>query len=197
LEAYLAAVHINAALPASWRALEILFKSAGRTADAANASAHVAKLASLPPAVVTASALYADGDTHLAEQLIREFLLAHPDDVEGVRLLARIGMRMEILDDAEFLLESVLELAPNYHLARYDYVQVLLKRHKHTRALEEANKLLKVDPRNVSYRTVHANVCVALGSYDQALKSYRELLADAPQNSGIHLSIAHASKTLG
>jgi tetratricopeptide (TPR) repeat protein len=197
LEAYFAAVNINVALPASWKALEILFRSFGRSADAAAAAAHVAKLASLPPPVVTATALFADGETQAAELVIREFLRAHPNDIEAMRLLAQIGMKLDVYDDAEFLLESVLVFASDYTLARYDYVQVLLKRHKSVKALEEAKKLLQVDPGNRNYRTIYATACVALGSFDQALATYRELLIDAPNAAGIHLSIAHVLKTLG
>ncbi len=51
-----------------------------------------------------------------------------------MRLLAQIGMKLDVADDAEFLLENVLALAPDYHAARYEYAVALLKRHKHVRA---------------------------------------------------------------
>jgi tetratricopeptide (TPR) repeat protein len=152
VEAYLTAVNINAALPASWRALEVLFRSAGRSADATNAAAHVAKLASLAPSVVTATGLFTDGEVSAAEQLIREYLRVHPRDIEAMRLLAKIGMKLDVLDDAELLLEGLLALAPDYHAARYDYAMVLSRRHKHARALEELDRLLKIDPAGRAYR---------------------------------------------
>jgi len=197
IEAYLAAVNINVALPASWKALELLFGSAGRAEEAKMAADHVAKLASLPQVVVTARSLFADGDIGMAERIIREYLIAHPNDIEAMRLLAQIGMRLDVYDDAEFLLESVLVFAPDYHLARHDYIEVLLKRHKSLKALEEAQKLLKVDPDNRSYRTIYAGACVSLGAYDRALAAYQDLLAATPRAPGIHLSIAHVLKTLG
>ena len=55
IQAFLRAVNINPALPASWNALKILFKMTGRTADADLAGQHVAKLASLPAEVITAT----------------------------------------------------------------------------------------------------------------------------------------------
>jgi tetratricopeptide (TPR) repeat protein len=196
-EAYMAAVAINVALPASWKALEVLFRSAGKNVDAGNAAAHVQKLASLPPAVVAATGLKADGEIHAAEQLIRAHLKSHPDDVEGMRLLAQIGVELDVLDDAEFLLESALVFAPDYQLARSEYVDVLLKRHKNQKALEEAAKLCASDPDNRNHRTLYATACVSLGRYEEALRLYRELLVEAPRAAGIHLSIAHALKTLG
>ncbi len=197
LDAFLKAVHLNAALPGSWKALEILFQSAGRLEDAALAAQHVAKLAELPPAVVTASSMFADGEIHEAERVIRQFLLTHGNHVEAMRLLAQIGMKLDILDDAEFLLESLLVFDPDYHLARYDYVRVLLQRHRHRKALEECGILLRADPGNRDYRAAYASACVALSDYDEAIRVYRELVAETPKAAEIHLSIAHALKTLG
>jgi uncharacterized protein HemY len=100
LDAYLHAVNLNAALPASWRALEILFRASGRTEESQTAASHVTKLKSLAPAVVMASSMFADGETHAAEQIIRDFLKTSPRDVEAMRLLARIGIARDVLDDA-------------------------------------------------------------------------------------------------
>ena len=197
LEAFLQAVNLNAALPGSWRALQVLFRSAGRLAEAETAGQHVAKLASLPVAVVTASSMFADGETHEAERVIRQHLQTDPTNVEAMRLLARIGMKLDVLDDAEFLLESLLVFAPDYHLARYDYVRVLLQRHRNVKALEQAKRLLEAAPDNRDYRAVYASACLALADYDEAIRIYRELAAETPGAADLHLSIGHALKTLG
>ena len=197
LHAYLQAVNINPALPASWHALSILYRAAGRAPEAETASSHVAKLKSLAPAVVTATSMFADGEIHEAERIIRQHLKARPKDVEAMRLLARIGMKLDILDDAEFLLESVLEFSPNYHPARHDYVRVLLQRHRNARALEEAKTLLRAEPSNRDYRAVYATACLALADYDEAITTYRGLLTEAPDAADLHLSVGHALKTLG
>ncbi len=197
LEAYLQAVNLNAALPASWKALQILFRSARQPDEAKTAASHVAKLASLPAAVVTASSLFADGEVHEAERVIRQFLQTHDTDVEAMRLLARIGMKLDVLDDAEFLLESVLTFAPSYHLARYDYVRVLLQQHQHQKSLDQSRILLQAEPDNRDYRAVYASACLSLADYDEALRTYRELVAQTPASADLHLSIGHALKTLG
>ena len=69
IEAFLRAVNINPALPASWKALQVLFQMTGRTAEAGTAAEHIAQLARLPPEVVTASAMFADGEIFPAERL--------------------------------------------------------------------------------------------------------------------------------
>jgi len=195
--AYRQAVFRNHALVASWRALSELLRTLGEISEAETAAAHVQTLARLPAEVVTATSMVAEGDLPPAEQLIRQYLLKHPTDTEAMRLLAQIGVKLDVLDDAEFLLESVLSFAPDYHAARYDYVNVLSERHRYTRALAEAEKLLAAGPGNVLFRTAHANVCVGLGRYEEALQTFRELLPISAQPADLHLSIAHALKTLG
>jgi tetratricopeptide (TPR) repeat protein len=196
VEAFERAVRMSPALTASWRSLQTLYRIQGREAEAANADAQVKDLAALPPPIVTAFNMYADGEIFDAEQTVRQYLLAHGDHVEGMRLLAKIGLDLDVTDDAEILLARVLELAPQHREARYEYAIVLLKRHKHVRAREEMEKLLALDPDNRMYRTTHVTVCIGFGDY-QALPRYRELLVETPNDPELHLSIAHALKTLG
>ena len=197
IEAYLRAVNLNHTLVGSWNALQDLYGALGEATQAETAAAHVSKLASLPPAIVGATNLLSEGEVYAAEHMVRQFLLGKPDDVEGMRLLAKIGVKLEVLDDADFLLESVLLLAPDYHVARFEYASVLLQRHKHERALTEVKKLLSVDPANRMYRTLYGDVCVGLGDQEEALRVYGELSQAAPQARDLRLSIAHTLKTLG
>jgi tetratricopeptide (TPR) repeat protein len=197
IEAFLHAVNLNPWLPASWNALALLLRMAGRPAEADHAAGQVAKLSALPVEIVTAFSMFADGEIYEAERVVRQYLLAHGNHIEGMRLLAKIGMKLDVADDAELLLENVLRLAPDYQAARYEYALVLLQRHKHLRAREEMETLLKVDPGNRVYRTTHATVCTGLGDHRRALRLYREILAETPQDAQLHLSVAHALKTLG
>ncbi|HXZ60532.1 MAG TPA: sulfotransferase [Steroidobacteraceae bacterium] len=195
--ALLQAVQINPALPASWSMLEGLYRLTGQTGNAATAADHVAMLRKLPPEVVTATGLFSDGELGAAEQLIRAFLLKHGHHVEAMRLLARIGIERDVLDDAQRLFEGVLELAPDYAAARADYVRVLNERHLYPQAQREADKLLAADPANRDLRVLYALTCVGLGQHERAIGLYRELLAGAAQPADLHLSIAHSLKTLG
>jgi tetratricopeptide (TPR) repeat protein len=197
ISAFLRAVNLNAALPASWRTLETLYRMTGDAENAATAAAHVATLAQLPAEVVTATGMFSDGELVLAEGVVRTYLLKHGNHVEAMRLLARIGLAQDVLDDAETLLEAVLAVAPDYRAARYDYVVALLRRHRHGCAIAELDKLLQLDPSNRVYRTTYAAAVVGLGDHERALRIYRELLADAPQTADLHLSLAHSLKTLG
>jgi tetratricopeptide (TPR) repeat protein len=197
IAAFTQAVALNGSLPASWRALQGLYGITRQKSQAEHAAQQLANLEALPREIVTAFSMYADGEIHEAERVVREYLLAHGNHVEGMRLLARIGMQLDVVDDAEFLLESVLMITPGYDAARYEYTLALLQRHKHVRAREEMEKLLKIDPDNRVYRTTYATICSGFGNYEQALPLYEELLAETPHDCELHLSIAHALKTLG
>jgi tetratricopeptide (TPR) repeat protein len=197
IEAFLRGVNINPALPASWSMLEGLYKLSGAPGNAATAAGHVASLSRLPAEVVQASSLFSDGELTLAENMIRAYLLQHGNHVEAMRLLARIGIERDVLDDAELLLEAVLHLAPDYRAARFDYARALVERHKYLRAREELETLLKLEPQNRQYLTLYATACVGLGEHEKAVALYRGLLAAAPGAADLQLSIAHSLKTLG
>ena len=197
IDALLRAVNINPALPTSWRMLKGLYRLTGELENAATAAAHVATLKNLPPEVVTATSLFSDGDLLPAEQIVRAFLLRHGDHLEAMRLLARIGLARDVLDDAELLLEAVLEIAPQYQAARYDYAQTLIKRQKYVLARVQIAQLLALEPGNFDYRTLAATAAVGLGENDKAIGLYREMAADAPASPDVHLWLAHALKTVG
>jgi predicted Zn-dependent protease len=197
IEAFAHAVRMNPALPASWSMLEGLYRMTGQAAGAAAAAAQVATLKALPPEVVSATALFLDGDLAVAEQRVRAFLQQHGHHVEAMRLLARIGMARGVYDDAELLLEAVLDVTPDYHAARFEYAQALCERHSYQQAHLQAQQLLATEPANRNYRTLYAMTCVGLGQHEHAMRLYRELLPAAAQPAELHLSIAHSLKTLG
>jgi tetratricopeptide (TPR) repeat protein len=191
------AVSLNPSLRASWSTLAGLLRMLGRTAEAERAAQQAAALAAIPPEILTAYALYSDGDIGPAEHLVRHYLQTRGDHVEALRLLAQIGVQLDVTDDAEALLEHAVKLAPEHRVARYEYALVLLKRHKHTHAAREIEHLLALDPNNRAYRTTYATIRTGFGDYTRAIPLYREILAETPNDPELHLSIAHAQKTLG
>src|SRR4029077_12010169 len=103
-----------------------------------------------------------------------------------------IGIERDVLDDAQLLLEGVLDLSPDYHAALFDYAQVLVKRHMYAAAQEQAHKLLSADRSDRNYRTLMAMTYVGLGLHQRAIELYRELLTGATQAADLHLSIEHS-----
>ncbi len=193
-------VNLNPALPMSWKMLDGVYRLIGDTANAMTAAAHVATLAALPPAVVHATALFADGDIKPAENMVRAFLLQHGDHPEAMRLLAKIAVTYDALDDAETLLAGVVTMAPDFHLARLEYVSVLVQRHKHAEALAHITQLRALDAQNIDYRVLAATVAVGLGAHEDTIALYDCLLADVDNpalRADVHLWLGHALKTVG
>jgi tetratricopeptide (TPR) repeat protein len=197
IEGFLRAVNINPALPASWSMLEGLYRMTGDARNCATAAQHVATLKQLPQEVILATSLFSDGELTAAENIIRPYLLQHGNQVEAMRLLAKIGIAREVMDHAEVLLEAVIALAPDYRAARQDYVLVLVERHKYQQAREELEKLIQAEPDNRQHRAMYATACAGLGEHERAVQLYRELLREAPQAQDVHLSVAHSLKALG
>ena len=197
IAAFERAVSLSPALPASWNMLEGLYRMTGRASEAAQAAAQLARLHALPPEIVMANVLFSDGELERAEELVRAYLIQHGHQVEAMRLLARIAVESEVFDVAQTLLEGALDLSPDNHAARFDYAQVLVKRHLYLKAEMESEKLLAAEPAYRGYRTLHALTLVGLGRHAQAIEAYRELLIGAQQPAELHLSIAHLLKTQG
>jgi len=195
--AYQRAVDINHALPASWRELAALYKRLHDQAACDMAQAEFERLSKLPAELISVSSLIQEGKYYRAEKLCRAFLQKNPHHVEAMRLLAMLGMKLFVYDDAEFLLESCVEFDPEHWLARYDYVNVLHKRHKFGKALEQAKLLLDSYPDNHAFQLAYANENVAVGNFDVALGLYDEVIANHPAFAQPYLSRGHALKTIG
>jgi tetratricopeptide (TPR) repeat protein len=195
IEAFQTGVNINPALSTSWTMLERLYRMTGNLENAAAAAGHVATLKQLPPEVVRAGSLFSDGELTSAERVIRAYLLEAGDDTEATRLLGRIQHQRNVLDEAEWLLETALKRVPNYAAARLDYVRVLIDRQKYLRAREEIDTLLKLEPGNHDYLSLYATACAGLGEHENAIALYRQLLT--PKAAELHVLLAHSLKTLG
>jgi tetratricopeptide (TPR) repeat protein len=197
IASYEQAVALNPELLASWSALVGLHAKNGDYEAAAAAKQEVERLGQWPPELVSASSLMHDGKLWKAEQLARAFLQRNGHHVEAMRLLAALGLRAQVLDDAEFLLESCLVLEPDHRLARYDYVDVLQKRQKFERALEEAKKLRELEPDNAAFEITYANQTMAAGDFDSAIAHYDAVLERFPNAPQVSLMRGHALKTVG
>jgi tetratricopeptide (TPR) repeat protein len=197
IEAFLAAVHLNYALPGAWGMLEGLYRMQGDAANAATAAGEAASLRALPQEVVVATGQFLDGELEAAETLIRSYLLRNGDHIEAMRLLARIGIARKVYFDAQVLLAAVLERAPDYRIARQEYAFVLIELHRHQEARRELEQLMRAEPQNRALKSLYAAASAGLGEHQRAIDLYRELLLGTAADADTHLSIAHALKTLG
>ena len=196
-EAFEKAVALNPALIASWKSLVLFYNDQAQKDKASRAMQHAHALSQLPPQLLTVTSLIYENKLYVAEQLCRQFLRQQAKNVEAMRLLAEIGSKLQILDDAEFLLESCVAFEPDYDRARMDYVQVLHKRQKFQKALQQATQLHTSNPDNIAYEIALASENQAVGDFDQALAIYQRVIARKPNAHTVHSARGHALKTIG
>jgi len=124
-----------------------------------------------------------EGKLIKSENLCRRFLQQNPKNVEGMRLLAELGLRLGVLEDAEFLLESAAEFEPDNMRVRLDYVQILQKRQRFAHAHDESARLLEIAPANPQFQSLHAIQCMQIGDYENALATFRKGPWDSARRS--------------
>ncbi len=193
IASYNRATRFNPALDASWRALAEL--QSGPAASSAEAQAR--RIASLPRELVAVTHHLHEGRILRAEEICRLFLRANPRNVEGMRLLAQIGLKLGILDDAEFLLESARVFEPENVQVHLDYIDALRRRQKFDSAREEAEKLYETDPANPLFQSHLAIESMQTGNYDRAFELFEKVLEKVPGDPATLTSRGHALKTTG
>jgi tetratricopeptide (TPR) repeat protein len=197
LNAFSRATQINPALESSLRAQIEILNLTDRSGFTRQLEADLASLQALPKPLVAVIDLIAQSKLVKAEQLCKAFMQKNPRHVEGMRLLASIGTRLGALDDAEFLLESAIEFAPENTKARIDYIQVLRKRQNYAEALHQAKVLLEKDPENPQFQSVFAVESMQSGDFDTALSVFESILERLPEDPVTLTSRGHALKTQG
>ena len=197
LNAFSRATQINPALAASFRAQIDILTATDRSHLTGQLKQQLESLEALPKPLVAVTDLIAQGKLIKAEQLCKAFMQKVPRNIEGMRLLADIGSRLGVLEDAEFLLESAVEFAPDHTKARIDYIQVLRKRQNYQESLRQAKLLLDTDPSNPQFQSVFAVESMQSGDYDTALSMFESILKILPEDPVTLTSRGHALKTQG
>ena len=197
VSAYRRAVKANPGLTASWKALAMILQRQGKTEQAGQAQFQAERLDGLPPALLAATNLIYESRTVKAENIVRGFLQQNPHHIEAMRLLAEIGMRFGVYDEADFLLESAIEFSPNDIQLRFDYIQVLRRRQKFAAALEQAKTLYNRDPKNPIFQSHLAIESMQTGDHDRAFELFTQVLDALPNDFATRTSMGHAYKTVG
>lgn len=197
LAAYGRATEENPSLHVSWRAQAEILLATGRIQEAERIKPHIQRLVSMPKPLIYSLDMLSQGSIAKAEQSCRGFLRENPHHVEGMRLLAQIAVKMNVFDEAEFLLESAALLEPHNVPLKADYINILRKRQKLVEAREHAQELFKSDKDNLYFKSQFAVISMQLGDYETALALFDELLTAMPGEPVTLTSKGHALKTIG
>lgn len=195
--AFLSATRCNPALLASWQKLSELSDRAGDTRLFHEARAQLSRLQKLPRELLAVLNHLHEGRILRAEEIVRAFLQKNPRNVEGMRLLADIGSRLSVLTDADFLLETAIELESENLQLRIDHIQVLRKRQKYEDAYNQAEFLYRKDQTSPVFQSLFAIESMHAGKIEQALELFDKVLANNPNDHAALTSKGHALKTFG
>ncbi|WP_088330351.1 sulfotransferase [Lacimicrobium sp. SS2-24] len=191
------ATQLNPALLSSWKMLLPIYQQADQQQAQAVAEKQIAQLEKLPRPLLGAYDLMYEGKLAQAEQVCRQFLQQHKHHVEAMCLLAEIGQRLKIYDDAEFLLESCVELEPDNQTARAQYLGLLLRTGKYTKAREQAEYLLEQAPQHPAYTVSLASALTGLGENEKGIALYQQVVNKVNQPADVYLQLGHAQKAIG
>lgn len=197
LTAFTLATRYNPALTASWQAQADLLSARGQSQDAETALAQLQRIKALPRELLAVTNHLSEGRILRAEEIARSFLRKQPQHIEGMRLLADIGTRLGVHEDADFLLETAIELDPENVQLRIDHIQVLRKRQKFEQALSAAKSLLERDPESPVFQSLFAIESMQAGDYELALDTFDQVLEKLPTDPATLTSKGHALKTYG
>lgn len=191
------ALKLQPNLPLSWKLMSELLQSLGDDKASKHAYNNHLRFSAKHPKLGEAMQAFIEGKLAICERLCRDHLKKHPTDVNAIRLLAEVAIKMGIFDDAEQLLIRCLELAPDYQLARLNYAHVLNKREKSQQALIEIERLEKQQENVPPQQILKAAILVRLGQFEKAIALYDDLIARLPKQASLYTSRGHALKTIG
>ncbi len=152
---------------------------------------------SLPNELYDAAKLISKSRFKKAEPILRDFLKKNPLDVNAMRLLADIGIELRAYKEAGYLLTRALDLAPNYHQARFSYANLLYKRQLPDDALEQLEILLSHEPENMQWLSLKAVNFALANQHDKATELFEFVIQKYPANNQIYLSYGHALRAVG
>ncbi|MEP1382796.1 MAG: sulfotransferase [Paraglaciecola sp.] len=195
--AFAKATRLNPALLASWQKLASLYQDYAQTSGQQAAEQKIAQLAKLPTEIRGAQDLMYEGKLALADTVCRRFLQKHKHHVEAMMLLAEIDIKLKLYHEAEFLLESCIEIHPDRLDARLALVQLFSKLGKFAQAKEQAQLLLNKQAENPQYLAAKAGAMVGIGEVEKAIVIYQQILQQHHNLPGMQLLLGHAHKANG
>jgi tetratricopeptide (TPR) repeat protein len=191
------AVAIDSSLISCWQYL-VPLRQKFQPSGVASAKRQLEFLQGLPAELRTVISYLASNRLLDAERLVKFFLRSNKTHPEGMRLLAEVLTRKNILDEAQFLLETLVELQPQMLPAQLQLFHVLMRRQRFHAAFEVADKLRRKFPSDQhEIKRAYTASAFAIGHIDEAKALYEELASANPNDHLIPISQGHIFNATG
>jgi tetratricopeptide (TPR) repeat protein len=132
-----------------------------------------------------------------AEELYRQILIRHPDNVSAMRLWARLGSEQKQFAGAEVLLQQAVKLAPGFNQAWTDLCKAQFEQEKFDDVISSAEKLIKLKPRSPDGHIWLGVASASAGRHSGAIESFDTALEFAPNHVGALSGKGNACRTFG
>jgi len=132
-----------------------------------------------------------------AEELYRQILIRHPDNVSAMRLWARLGSEQKQYAGAEVLLQQAVEVAPDFNQAWADLCKVQFEQEKFDAAIESAKRLAKLKPHAPDGHIWLGAASASAGHHEEAIESFDKALEIVPNHIGALCGKGNALRTSG
>ncbi|MBT5723248.1 MAG: hypothetical protein HOI74_04425 [Gammaproteobacteria bacterium] len=191
------AVDLDGSLLTCWKLLAPLYaRFAPEKLD--TAEQQIAFLKSQPQELRTVMSYLSQDMLNDAERLCKYFLRDNKTHPEGMRLLSEVLTRKNILDEAQFLLETLHKLEPQNIAASIQLFHVMMRRQRFHSAYDLAVKLRAQQPQdNDQIAKAYAAACFAVGQTDEAGLLYQNLRKAHPKDHLIPISQGHIYNSSG
>jgi len=130
-------------------------------------------------------------------QICAELLKANPDDVNALRLLAKVAGEEGRWPKAGQLLQRAIDLAPDFNDARLDLATVYKQLDRLDDAVACAADTVTRIPNSPFAHYLHASMLAVCARHEEALTAYRRALELRPVYPAAHVGMGHLLKTLG
>ncbi len=137
-----------------------------------------------------AQALEAEGRLAEAEKACLEVLEQLPDSPEAYVNLALVQAKQNAFDRAVAALNQGIDRLPGSEALIVRLGHTYLVSGQPFKALEEMDKALALNPRNVDALTVRAGILDAAGRKDEAREAYEQALQVEPESRHLRMSLA-------
>ncbi|HWA88838.1 MAG TPA: sulfotransferase [Rhizomicrobium sp.] len=191
------AVNIDRNLSAAWSALGEQYVLIGDVLASDAAYSHHFNVSVNEPQLQKAVTALRNGRPDITEDILLEFLEAHPEHVNALKMMAEAAIAQDRNEDASALLERCLELAPDFSAARYRLVSSLYLQNRLQEAIPHIDILLEKDPQNPQFRTMKASLLGQMGYDLDSLALFEGLVNEYPKHPASWISYGHALKSAG
>lgn len=169
----------------------------GKTKEAKSAHRKFLELSPGAEALAEASRQIKEGQAKRAGEICDEVLKQDPENVEALRLLARIATDDQQHVIAEGLLRKIVQMSPTQSTPCMDLGRFLIERGRIPEAVDIFEKAVELDPSNANTHLLLADALAILGHSADALASYEKCLAIAPEEPSALLGRGHLLRIRG